>query len=102
MKGYITIIVVLAVILSALLLLSVSFQRTFQMETAEQFNRQQLLLAHAEVANIQTYLAGIRDELLHISHTISLFRVYRNVDFAVLTDVIFKNTVKIKKRIRIF
>jgi signal transduction histidine kinase len=100
MKGYVAILVVLAVILAALLLLSVSFQRTFQMETAEQFNRQQLLLARAEVASIQTYLAGIKDELLHITHTTSLFRAYRDVDFAVLSDVIFRNTGKIRKRIR--
>lgn len=102
MKGYIKIVAVLAVILAALLLLSFSFQRSFQMETAEQFNRQQLLLARAEVASIQNYLSGIKDELLHITHTTSLFHVYRGVDFAVLSDVIFKNTSKIKKRIRFF
>jgi signal transduction histidine kinase len=102
MKGYVTILVIFAAILAALLLLSFSFQQTLQMEAAEQFNRQQLLLARAEMANIQTYLAGLQEELLHITHSASLFRVYREVDFAVLTEVLFKNTGTVRKRIQFF
>lgn len=102
MKGYGIIVGVLAGMLAALLLLGVFFQRTLQLETAEQFNKQQLLLARAEVANIQTFLAGVKDELLQLVHAVSLFRVYRQVDYALLSDVIFKNDRRIRKHLVIF
>ena len=52
MKGYIVIAGVLAGIVLSLLTLSVFFQRTLQMEMAEQFNKQQLLLANAKASGI--------------------------------------------------
>ena len=61
MKGYIVIIGILAVIVLSLIALNVSFQRTLQIEMAEQFNKQQLLLADAEASNIQAYLGGDRE-----------------------------------------
>lgn len=99
MKRYIVIIGVLAIIISALVILSVFFQRTLQMETAEQFNRQQLLLANAEASNIQTYLSSAKEEILHIAQSVSLFQIRKETDCRLLTNVVFKDNDNIKKRI---
>jgi len=99
MKRYIVIIGVLAIIISALVILSVFFQRTLQMETAEQFNRQQLLLANAEASNIQTYLSGAKEEMLHIAQSVSLFQIRKETDCRLLTNVVFKDSDDIKKQI---
>jgi len=99
MKRYIVIIGVLAIIISALVILSVFFQRTLQMETAEQFNRQQLLLANAEASSIQTYLSGAKEEMLHIAQSLSLFQIRKETDCRLLTNVVFKDNDDIKKQI---
>jgi signal transduction histidine kinase len=99
MKRYIVIIGVLAIIISALVILSVFFQRTLQMETAEQFNRQQLLLANAEASNIQTYLSVIKEEMLHIAQSVSLFQIRKETDYKLMTNVVFKDSDNVKKRI---
>ena len=99
MKRYIVIIGVLVIIISALVILSVFFQRTLQMETAEQFNRQQLLLANAEASNIQTYLSGAKEEMLHIAQSVSLFQIRKETDCRLLTNVVFKDSDDIKKQI---
>jgi signal transduction histidine kinase len=99
MKRYIVIIGVLAIIISALVILSVFFQRTLQMETAEQFNRQQLLLANAEASNIETYLSSAKEEMLHIAQSVSLFHIRKEIDCRLLTNVVFKDNDNIKKQI---
>lgn len=99
MKGYAVVIGVLAAVLVALVTLSVFFQRTLQMETAEQFNKQQLLLANAEASNIQTYLGGVKEEMLHIARSMSQFQVRKEADSRVLTDVVFKDNDNVKKRV---
>jgi signal transduction histidine kinase len=99
MKRYIIIIGILTIIISALVILSVFFQRTLQMETAEQFNRQQLLLANAEASNIQTYLSIIKEEMLHIAQSVSLFQIRKETDCKLVTNVVFKDSDNVKKRI---
>lgn len=99
MKRYVVIIGVLAIIISALVILSVFFQRTLQMETAEQFNRQQLLLANAEASNIQSYLSIIKEEMLHIAQSVSLFQIRKETDCKLMTNVVFKDSDNVKKRI---
>jgi len=99
MKGYAVIIGGLAAVIVVLVTLSVFFQRTLQMETAEQFNKQQLLLANAESSNIQTYLGGIKEEMLHIARSISQLHVRKEEDCRVLSDIIFKDEDNVKKRI---
>ncbi len=68
------IIGIFVVIVAALITLSIALQRTVQMEMAEQFNNQQLLLANAEAKNIKDYLNNIQDELYHIAQFASLLR----------------------------
>jgi signal transduction histidine kinase len=100
-KGYIVIILVLAVVILSLLTLSVFFQRTLQMETAEQFNKQQQLLANAEVSNIRDYVTGLEDETLHIAQSIALFHPTKNTDYNFVTNIVFKDGRTIKKRIEV-
>ncbi|MFI5294826.1 MAG: ATP-binding protein [Thermodesulfovibrionales bacterium] len=101
MKAYFVIMGVLAVIIASLIALSVSFQRTLQMETAEQFNKQQQLLANAEASNIQAYLDGLKNKMLHIAYFVSRSQVRREADFAPLTDVVFKDMGNAQKRIEL-
>ncbi len=99
MKGYIVILGVLAVIVASLIALSVSFQRTLQMEMAEQFNRQQQLLANAEASNIQAYLDGLKNKMLHIAYFASVFQVHKEKDITLLTTLVFKDMGDTQKRI---
>jgi hypothetical protein len=99
MKGYIVIIGILAVIVLSLIALNVSFQRTLQMETAEQFNKQQLLLANAEASNMQAYLGGTEKEMLHMAQMVSRFQILTEADFELLTNIVFKGIRSVKKRI---
>ncbi len=101
MKGYIVIIGILAVIILLLITLSVFFQRTLQMEMAEQFNKQQLLLANAEASSIQEYLGDVKEEMLHVAQSISLFQVRKNVDYKLITNKVFKDNGVIKKQVEI-
>ncbi|MDA8079082.1 MAG: cache domain-containing protein [Nitrospiraceae bacterium] len=101
MKGYFIIVGILVAVVLSLMTLNVFFQRTLEMEMAEQFNRQQLLLAHAEASNMQDYLGGIRDDMRHIARLASLFEVRRETDFRSLTNVVFDDARAVKKRIQV-
>ncbi|RJQ22820.1 MAG: sensor histidine kinase [Nitrospiraceae bacterium] len=71
MKGYILIIGTLIVVISALITLSVFFQESLQMEIAEQFSKQQLLLSQTIADNISAYLSFIKQDVLHIASMLS-------------------------------
>ncbi|HEX8949007.1 MAG TPA: ATP-binding protein [Dissulfurispiraceae bacterium] len=101
MKGYIVIVGIFAVIITSLILLNASYQRTLQMETAEQFNKQQLLLAHTEASNIQTYVQRIKGETIHIARFMDTFPVRRGADYAWLTSGIFEDNRNVKKGVKI-
>jgi signal transduction histidine kinase len=91
MKGYIIIIGILALIISSLITLNIFFQQTLQMEMAEQFNKQQLLLARAEAANIQAYINSFKEDLLHIANFMSKLGMKKKEDFFwLITDEVFK------------
>jgi C4-dicarboxylate-specific signal transduction histidine kinase len=90
MKGYVIIIGILVLVVSALITLNIFFQQTLQMEMAEQFNKQQLLLATAEASNIQSYVNSLKDELWHIAVVVSGLKIKENRDFGRLTTEFFK------------
>ncbi|MGD1075246.1 MAG: ATP-binding protein [Thermodesulfovibrionales bacterium] len=96
MKGYVLIIGILAAIVSALITLNIFFQHSLQMEMAEQFNRQQLLLAKAEASNIQAYLMSLEHDLMHIAHFTSNLQMQERKDFLLQSDEVFKGTGKIE------
>lgn len=99
MKRTVMIIGIFVVIVAALITLSIALQRTVQMEMAEQFNNQQLLLANAEAKNIKDYLNNTQDELYHITQFVSLLRDRKELDYKLLTDVLFMDAASVKKRI---
>src|SRR5512135_2438102 len=101
MKAYFVIVGVLAVIIASLIALSVSFQRTLQMETAEQFNKQQQLLSNAEASNIQAYLDSLKNEILNIAYFSSMFQIRKEKDFALLTNVVFEEMGNEHRRIEL-
>jgi signal transduction histidine kinase len=98
-KGYAVIIGVFALIILALIVSSIFFQRTYQMEMAEQFNRQQLLLANAQAESIQDYLGGINNEIVHVAQSAALYPVRGDADYQFITDEIFRDEAIIKKQV---
>ena len=98
-KGLVVITGVLATVILGLAALSVSFQKTLQMETADQFSRQQLLLAKAQAANIQHYLDGVRDKVSTIARATAQLQVRREKDLTLLSNILFDDTHTVKKRI---
>lgn len=99
MKGYLFIIGVLVLIISSLITLNIFFQHTLQLEMAEQFNKQQLLLANAEASNIQSYINGLKEELLHVAHIMSRSHIREKSDFSWLADEVFKDKENIRTNI---
>lgn len=99
-KGYFVIILILGVIILTLLTLSVFFQRTLQMEMAEQFNKQQLLLANAEASGVQEYLEGIKEEILQIARSLSQFQLRKDSEFNFITDPVFRDNAVIRKQVQ--
>lgn len=71
MKSHITIILALIAVISVLITLNFFFQQSLQMEIAEQFNRQQLLLSRSIADNIESFIHHEEEELLLISHLLS-------------------------------
>ena len=102
MKGYIVIIGILVIIVLSLIALNVSFQRTLQIESAEQFNKQQLLLANAEASNMQAYLGGTEREMLHMAQMVSRFQMLTEADYELLTNIVFKGIRRCKEADRLF
>jgi signal transduction histidine kinase len=98
-RGLVVVTGVLAVVVLGLAGLSVSFQKTLQMATAEQFSRQQLLLAKAQAANIQHYLDGVRDRVSTIARATAQLQVRREPDLTLLSNILFDDTHAVKKRI---
>ena len=98
-KGLVVITGVLATVILGLAALSVSFQKTLQMETADQFSRQQLLLAKAQASNLQHYLDGVRDKVSTIARATAQLQVRRETDLELLSNILFDDTHTVKKRI---
>ncbi len=99
MRGYRVIIGIFVVIFAFIVALSVFFQRTLQMEMAEQFNKQQLLLANAAASGIQEYVGNVKGEILHAAELASYFHPRGEADIARLTKGIIKDIGDVKKEI---
>jgi signal transduction histidine kinase len=96
MKTHVAIIGVLALIIVAVIALNISFDRSLQMEMAEQFNKQQLLLARAEASNIQRYIGKVKDEMLRIAEIASMFHVDEEIFLTFLSDGFLKDMDRIR------
>ena len=99
MRGYIFIICILAIILLSLVALNFSFQQTLQIEMAEQFNKQQLLIAKTEASNIQSYLNVVKEDMLHVVQLASAMNISKEEDFRMLTDSSCRHIGDIKRRV---
>ena len=98
-KGYIAGIVVLVTIIVSVVTLNISFHRTLQMETAEQFNKQQLLLARAEASNIQAYIDTIKGDMLRVAQFLSMIQFNNETLYEFLSDVFFREISRVNTRI---
>lgn len=101
MKGYLLIVGTLIIVISGLITLNIFFQQSLQMEMAEQFNRQQLLLSKSIADNIMAYIHFMREEVRSISHVISKIDIKSKNDFDWLTTNVLKQKRIIKANIGI-
>ncbi len=96
MKSQILIIAALIAVISGLVTLNVFFQQSLQMDMAEQFNIQQLLLSKLITDNIKSYIDHEREELLLIAQPMSETDVRSNRDFSKIKEklkTVHKETV---------
>ncbi len=100
-KGYLLIVGALIVVISALITLNVFFQQSLQMEMAEQFNKQQLLLSKSIADNITAYIHFMKEEVLSISHVMTRIDIKSEGDFDWLTTEVLKQKRIIKANIGI-
>lgn len=98
-KSLVAIIGALAAVVVGLVALSVIFQKTLQMETADQFNRQQLLLAKAQASNIQHYLDGVRDKVSAVARATARLQGRGEKDLRLVGSILLDDTHAVKKRI---
>src|SRR5208283_2801170 len=89
MKSHLLITGVLIAVISGLITLNIFFQQSLQMDMAEQFNRQQLLLSKLIADNIKSFIHHEREELVLIAHLMSETDVRNGRDF-----------LKIKEKLR--
>ncbi|HEX8949466.1 MAG TPA: cache domain-containing protein, partial [Dissulfurispiraceae bacterium] len=101
MKGYLLIVGSLIVVISGLITLNIFFQQSLQMEMADQFNKQQLLLSKSIADNIAAYIHFMRDEVLSISHIMTKINIKSKSDFDWLTSQVLKQNRIIKANIGI-
>jgi len=91
MKGYLLIIGTLVIVISVLITLNIFFQQSLQMEMAEQFNKQQLLLSKSIAGNIAAYIHFMKEEVLSVSHVLSKTEISDKKDFNWLTNEVLRN-----------
>ena len=63
------------------------------METAEQFNRQQLLLADAEAPRFRNILKALRKSFCMIARSLSLFQLRGKTPSSILSPIRFSRTM---------
>jgi PAS domain S-box-containing protein len=71
LKTNISLLVLVIFIISLIITLNVFFQNTYQSEIAEQFNRQQLLIAKSIANNLEDEMQHIESEMLSLAALIS-------------------------------
>lgn len=96
MKGYLLLITPLLLVTAILISLNIFFQQSLQMEIAEDFNAQQLILAQTISNDIKEYLVYMKEEAISLSRIASKMDIQSKQDFEWLKfDVIgIKGLVK--------
>ena len=88
MKSHIFIIAALLAVISVLVTLNIFFQQSLQMDMAEQFNKQQLLLSKLIKDNIESYIHHEVEGLLSISRLMSETDALSNMDFSKIKEIL--------------
>lgn len=101
MKGYLLIIGTLVIVISVLITLNIFFQQSLQMEMAEQFNKQQLLLSKSIAGNIAAYIHFMKEEVLSVSHVLSKTEISDKKDFNWLTNEVLRKKGMIQAKLGI-
>lgn len=96
MRGYLLIIATLVIVISVLITIGVFFQGSLQMEMAEQFSKQQLLLSKSIADHIGAHFSFIKEGVLHVSEVLSK-RDIKNRD---ALDDLIKNVLEKKKTLK--
>ena len=81
MKGYLLLITPLLLITAILITLNIFFQHSLQLEIAEDFNSQQLILTESISSNLKEYFISMQEEVLSISHIASKIDIKNTQDF---------------------
>ncbi|MBI5026614.1 MAG: cache domain-containing protein [Nitrospirae bacterium] len=102
MKVYILIIGILIFVFSSLITLNIFFQQSLQNEMAEQFNRQQLLLAKSEASNIEGFINDLREESLFLAHVLSRMEFRKSEDYRWATKEVFRGMKDIRTSFKVF
>lgn len=101
MKSNILIISGLIVVISVLIILNIFFQKSLQMEIAEQFNLQQSLLSKTIADNIEASITFMREEVTEMAHELSEKKIVTKDDFDSLTEEELKHKLMITASIGI-
>ena len=96
MKGYLLIIATLIIVISVLITIGVFFQESLQMEMAEQFSKQQLLLSKSIADHIGAHFSFIREGVLHVSEVLSKRDIKNRDDL----DGLIKDVLEKKKALK--
>lgn len=96
MKGYFIIIGTLVLIVSVLITLNVTFQQSLQLEMAEQFNSQQLLLSRSIAKNIAAYFNLLQEEILSLSNILTRTNLNARADFEWFIAEVLRRKLDIK------
>ncbi len=96
MKGYLLIIATLIVVISVLITIGGFFQESLQMEMAEQFSKQQLLLSKSIADHIGAHFSFIKEGVLHVSEVLSKRDIKNRDDL----DGLIKDVLEKKKALK--
>ncbi len=91
MKGYFLIIGTLVVVISALITLNIFFQQSLQMEMAEQFNKQQLLLSRSVTENMRAYIHFLKEKVVSDAQVLSKVELRDSRDFSRFSGEILRH-----------
>ncbi|HYA26876.1 MAG TPA: ATP-binding protein [Thermodesulfovibrionales bacterium] len=98
-RGYSLVSGIFIIIIASVIMLNISFQQTLQMESAEQFNKQQLLLANTAALEVQQYVDVLKSDLLSVAELMSEFQIRTKVDFVRLTQGVLRDMGNVKTSI---
>jgi signal transduction histidine kinase len=83
MKNNLLLLTLVIFIISLIITLNIFFQQSYQSEMAEQFNRQQLIIAKTTVKNIEDYIKHLEEKMIAFSKLLP----HRGLDGRKLKDL---------------